>query len=308
MLNYEFYELTQEFQGAIFQAGMALQSEPLPPSDNVLLQLRRGYAESPAWFLVQAQEFDPEPLSVSRLRMRAVWSSERIVSAILDLMASEKWLNRLGDDYHLTDDGRLAIQKLTERRHKILAPLESRLSDSELAPLESLMRRVLDAGLTRQYPPGNWCLVHSRRRAPAADAPAIHKLFHYAADFNAYRDDAHMAAFQPLGVGAFVWEAFSLICQETATTAERIFNELPHRGYSRLDYAGAIQNLTQRGWIKALDDNQYVVTEAGRGIRETVEQLTDRYFYAPWSYLSADEAEELQRRLVEVKAILNKMG
>ena len=109
MLNYEFYELTQEFQGAIFQVGMALQSEPLPPSDNVLLQLRRGYAESPAWFLVQAQEFDPEPLSVSRLRTRAVWSSERIVSAILDLMASEKWLDRLGDDYYLTQDGRLMI-------------------------------------------------------------------------------------------------------------------------------------------------------------------------------------------------------
>jgi hypothetical protein len=44
MLNSAFYELTQAFQGAFFQAGMALQTEPVPQPDNILFQLRRGYA------------------------------------------------------------------------------------------------------------------------------------------------------------------------------------------------------------------------------------------------------------------------
>src|SRR5689334_1828837 len=94
LLNSDFYELTQDFQAALFQGGMALQTDNFPPAaTNPLLQLRRGYAESPAWFLVQAEEFDPEPLSVKNIRVRAVWSSERIVNAILDLMASEQWLD-----------------------------------------------------------------------------------------------------------------------------------------------------------------------------------------------------------------------
>src|SRR5262249_27689452 len=130
-LNSDFYDLTQDFQGALFQGGMALlpQSAPAPASSpNPMFQLRRGYAESPAWFLVQAEEFDPEPLSVERIRRRAVWSSERIVAALLDLMVSEKWLDRVGDEYPLTSEGRAAIQAIIERRQTILSPLITYLS------------------------------------------------------------------------------------------------------------------------------------------------------------------------------------
>jgi Helix-turn-helix family len=307
MSNSEFYELTQAFQGAIAQAGMALLPEPLPASDNVLFQLRRGYAESPAWFLVQAQEFDPEPLSVGRLRRRAVWSSERIVVALLDLMVSEKWLDRLGDDYYLTDGGRGMIQGLVERRHKIFAPLLSRLPEAEIAPLERLMRRVLDASLTAQPSPGTWCLVHSRHHAPAEDSPTIYKLFQYGADFNAWRDDAHTAAFQPLGVSAFAWEALGFIWRGTATTVQAIFDELPYRGYSRGDYALGLADLTERGWIACSSGDEYQMTDAGRGVREDAERQTDAYFYGSWDCLSADERSELQQRLVTVKALLESL-
>src|SRR4029453_8624938 len=52
-LNAAFYDLTQEAAGSIFGAMRAAQQrageqpEPPPP----LLQVQRGYAESPAWFL-----------------------------------------------------------------------------------------------------------------------------------------------------------------------------------------------------------------------------------------------------------------
>src|SRR5262249_17539374 len=107
LLNGDFYELTQDFQGALFRGGMALLPDGAPPiPSSPVFQLRRGYAESPAWFLVQAEEFDPEPLSIGRIRARAVWSSERIVAALLDLMVSESWLDRVGNEYPLTEEGR----------------------------------------------------------------------------------------------------------------------------------------------------------------------------------------------------------
>jgi DNA-binding MarR family transcriptional regulator len=309
LLNSDFYELTQDFQGALFQGGMALLENGAPPvSTNAVLQLRRGYAESPAWFLVLAQEFDPEPLSVERIRVRAVWSSERIVAALLDLMASEKWLDRVGAEYHLTDDGRAVIQGLTERRHTILAPLITHLAADEVEPLERLMRRVLDASSEHPSPPGTWSLAHSRNRMPNDDAPTVHKLFQYCADFNAYRDDSHMAAFQPLGVEAYAWEAFSHIWRGTANTAQAIFDILPHRGYSRTEFAEGLRHIAERAWIKTDDGEMYQMTDEGRKIRQEVERLTNEYFFGAWSCLSESEIEEVHQRMSDLKVKLEGMG
>jgi hypothetical protein len=125
-----FYDYTQEFQGILFQAAATLQARSGPPaqtSANPVLQIRRGYAESPGWFMVQAAEFDPEPLSVDRLRVRAVWSSPSIVQALLELLAGEKWFDRTGTDYHLTEAGRDVIRTMNSRRWTMLAFLDGAL-------------------------------------------------------------------------------------------------------------------------------------------------------------------------------------
>ncbi len=310
MLNRDFYQLTQDFQGAIFQVGYALQTAPLPPvTDSIVYQLRRGYAESPGWLLTQAQEFDPEPLSVERFRVRAVWSSERIVAGLLDLMVGEKWLDRRGEDYWLTETGRSLIQALAERRAQILDPVQEKVSYEDCIRLEGLCRRVLDASLNSAEPPGKWSLAHSRKRDPADDQPIIYKLFQYGADFNAYRDDAHMAAFKPLNVPAYEWEAFSLIWQGGANSAEGIFDQLPHRGYSRTEYMTALSDLQERSWIEAAGDNHFQVSERGRTIREETERLTDTYFYGIWSVcLREKEADELMQLMKDMKEKLEKVG
>ena len=304
LLNSDFYDLTQAFQGALFQAGIALQPTGLPPASNPLLQLRRGYAESPAWFMVQAQEFEPEPLSVECIRIRAVWSSQGIVRALLDLMASERWFDRIGEDYHLTDEGRTIIHSITERRQLILTPLIAYLGAESVEPLEALMRRALDASLAQAEPPNTWSLAHSRRRAPGDDAPTVFKLFHYCADLNAYRDDAHMTAFQPLGVEAYAWEAFGSIWCDLAHTAQGLFEALPHRGYSRTEYHEGLRDLAQRGWIGTDDGESYVITDEGRTVREAAERLTDQYFYAPWQCLMDSGVETLHSLLTNTKTML----
>ncbi len=60
------YNLMMEAQAAIFaaaSAGTASTGEASAPPP--LLQINAGWAESPGWFLVQAAEFDPEPLTVA---------------------------------------------------------------------------------------------------------------------------------------------------------------------------------------------------------------------------------------------------
>ncbi len=126
MLDEAFYELLQETGGAIFQAvadmraRLGVEDEPPPP----LLQLRGGLAESPGWYLVQAVEFAPEPLTVERLRVRDIYASERIAQALLEMMASERWLERIGDTYTLTEMGWAMSRRSRERTRSLLAGLE----------------------------------------------------------------------------------------------------------------------------------------------------------------------------------------
>src|SRR5215213_3454390 len=106
MLDATFYNLLMEAFDAIYSAGSARIPTPGEP-EPAILQLRAGLAESPGWFLIQAAEFDPEPLTVTNLRVRDIYASERIVQALLDLMASEGWLDRSAQDaYALTAKGR----------------------------------------------------------------------------------------------------------------------------------------------------------------------------------------------------------
>jgi DNA-binding MarR family transcriptional regulator len=306
MFNSAFYDLSQNLQGALYQAAMNwwTQSGQEAPtaSNNPLLAARRGYAESSNWFMVQAAEFAPDPLSVTALRQRAVWSSPSIVAALLELLASEGWFDRIGDQYHLTDEGRAIVSALVERRIKLITPLESNLPAELTSQVEALMRRVIELSLNSPTPPGKWSLEHSVRRSPPADAVNVVKIFQYCADFNAYRDDAHMAAFQPQGIEAYVWEAFSQVWQGTATTSEAIYRALNYRGYAREDFRRALDELARRGWIEAADaTGDYRVTDAGCAVRDEAERLTDQYFYAAWSSLAAGEAEELHRLMVTLK-------
>jgi hypothetical protein len=57
--------------------------------------------------------------------------------------------------------------------------------------------------------------------------------------------------------------------------------------------------LTRRGWLEpAAMANAYGVTAAGRAARALVEQLTDNYFYTPWSCLPEAQIAELRALLL----------
>ena len=302
-LDSDFYDLTQNAPGYAFFAGFirynAMLSDDdraqIPPLSHTLFQLRRGLAESPGWLLTQAEEFDPEPMTVDKLRVRAIWSSESIIGAVLGLMASEKWLDRRGDGYHLTATGR----EMIEARQRFRATAGSYfdgMGDDDLERTATLMRRVVDASLEAEDPPGAWCLRYSRRRAPAENSAPLTRIVQYAGDFNAFRDDAHMAAIRPHNVMGRTWEALAFVDDEQAKNADDLFDQLAYRGYARGDWQRSLDDLVARGWLQEANGT-YSTTADGKTVRADAEKRTDTYFYAPWSCLSEEETVELHRRL-----------
>src|SRR5262245_6980832 len=251
MLDAAPYDLMMEVSGAIYGAANVARARSGEPADPPppLLQLRAGLAESPGWFLVQAAEFDPEPLTVANVRVRDVYASERIVQALLELMAGERWLDRTEQGaYRLVEAGHGLLQRFRLRRRAIVATLQP-LPPADTARLASLLGRLIDASLGSATPPGTWCLAHSRNRAPAADAPPLVQIAQYFEDFNAFRDDAHMAAWQPQEIGGHAWEAFALVCAG-ARSIDVLFDRLIHRGYSRSEYDAALAEVALRGWLE----------------------------------------------------------
>ncbi|MEZ4656996.1 MAG: hypothetical protein R2911_05440 [Caldilineaceae bacterium] len=297
-LNATFYNFTQQVQGALYGAlfvGQNKLSEPLPTLPP-LIQVRGGYAESPGWFMVQASEFDPQPLTVANLRVRDIYASERIVAALLELLAGEQWLQRRGEAYYLTPAGRDLLATIRQRARLLLDVMEAPLPQPAMEQLESLLARIIDASLQAATPPGAWCLAHSRNRAPAADAPLFLRINQYFSDLNAFRDDAHMAAWQPLGINGHAWETFALIYAGQAASAAEVYAKLPFRGYAEEEYKAALLALTQRGWL-ANNGDTFAVTAAGEQEWTAVEKRTNGYFYAPWTTLTDAEVDEVRQLL-----------
>lgn len=294
--NAELYNLTQRTQGMIFQAAfkhhqanMTKEERANQPQPSTLMQLRRGYAESPAWMMIQVAEFHPKPLTVELFRRRAVYAAPGLSAAILEMLASEKLLDRRGKAYHLTDDGQKVLDRLLTIRVKPFADFEP-IPTANIDQLENLMSRIIESSMQSDDPPGIWCLEHSRNRAPQ-DASSLAKIIQYASDFNAFRDDAHMAAYGAHDVAGHTWEAFSYVDDAQANSVEALFDKLAYRGFSQEDWAVSLADLAKRGWVEQ-QDGVYQSTKTGKQIRSVVEAQTDAYFYAPWDCLSTDEFDE----------------
>lgn len=304
--NADLYNLTQQVQGTMYQAGQKQYLESLSdderdnqPQRPPLLNIRGGYAESVGWMMVQLREFDPEPLTVEKFRVRAVYSAPRLSQALLELIASEKWVTRVEEAYRLTDAGRQVINQLSNQRSTIFANFEPLPAD-ELDTLVDISERIFAKALQSDDAQSTWCLRYSQRRKPDENTSFINKLIHVCSDFNAWRDDTHMAAQNEQGVDGMTWEAFSFVDDGKAKIAPDLFDQLAYRGWTVDEWQRALNHLCDKGWIQG-DDDGYQSTDEGKTIRQAVETKTDELFYAPWGVLSHDEQ-------VMYIALLNKLN
>ena len=112
-------------------------------------------------------------------------------------------------------------------------------------------------------------------------------------DLLGFRDDVHIAAWQPYGVSGQVWEAFTYVWRGEAGTAAELAETLPYRNYNEAAYVAALEELVSLGWI-AEAEGKYIATEEGKVLRQQAEDATDRYFDAAWSGVSEAEVEEVR--------------
>ncbi len=251
------------------------------------------------WYgwLLAALTFEPEPISAFRLGVRNPYTSARLFNARLKKAAELGLLTPVEeeDTYCLTDLGRQAGGRIIAVAYAQMAALQP-LPTAEVEHLASLLHRWVTACLVAPEPPGKWCILHSRHLDPGDSVPTIARIDQYLSDLAAYRDDAHLAAWQAHHIEGHTWEAFTCLWREGTKTLDGLYQKLIWRGHSQEEYQQALDDLVRRGWILE-QSGEYALTDLGQEIRRASEQATDQYFYVPLWCLSQGEVEELRTLL-----------
>jgi len=291
--------LARELSGAI----------PGAVRDAVSPLVEKHGLNKPGFFflLLSARRFEPDSLSAARLAIRDPYTNPEQYENLLSELAEAGFLTPKGDgEYEFADKGRAALEEINHAFYTQLGEI-SVLSEEELVQVESLLNKVAEACLEAAEPDSKWCISTTHQGLPSQEYAPLAKIDQRLDDLNAFRDDAHLAAWKPYGVSGQSWEALTFVWRGDARTAEELTEKLPFRNRTVEANAAALAHLADRGWIEETDDG-FQVTDEGQALRQQAEEATDRCFFAPWACLSAVEMVQLHDLLTRLRNGLREMA
>jgi hypothetical protein len=130
--------------------------------------------------------------------------------------------------------------------------------------------------------------MYAALRAVPVPDDVVPRLFFAASLLREHRGDGHIAALMSEGIGGL--EAHVLYALDQGMPAHS-FGRLHHLPAAQLD--SVIDGMRARGLI---DDDGWL-SEAGRAVKQRVEELTDDLAAKPYEVLAPDEVEELMATL-----------
>ncbi len=260
------------------------------------------------WFALSlARGAHPAPFSVARFHALVPYAARESLAETLEALARLELAERVGTEaYALTGQGMEAVDAIYDSAQRSLAQVEP-LSEAEMSRLNDLLFRLVQAALAAPEPREKWAILGSRWSEPEQGAAGSVLADQYLTDLVRYRDDAHIAAWKPYGISGHAWEALTFVWRGEARTAEELAERLSARGHSMQAYAEALADLEARGWAEKTADG-YRLTKAGAALRQEAEDMTNRYFFAPWADLSTDEVVALRGLLQRLRDALQSMS
>ncbi|WP_116201610.1 SCO6745 family protein [Amycolatopsis circi] len=175
-----------------------------------------------------------------------------------------------------------------------------RIFGDELAGSPGLVRAAdLTAKAATSAPTVGRVMYAGMRTLPVPNDP-VARLWHSATMLREHRGDGHIAALVGARIGGA--EAHILSALEMDIHPPESFGRVHHLPKKRL--AAVMDGLRERGLVDA--DGHF--TEAGREVKQGIEDLTDELAAAPYEALSAAELDELVAVLEPITAKLVAAG
>jgi predicted transcriptional regulator len=237
--------------------------------------------------------YEDEAFSSHLLAPRFPYNNPQNFDNFINNTLEAGFLDKKGKGYVASDKGREAKRIVDEAFHKALGEIGDKV-ETDLGRVYELLNKAMTACLnSTDDPPGTQWITLSKSGNPG-DVSLTGKLDHIYDNFNAFRDDAHLATWKDHGVDGPTWESLTKIFQgEQISSGADLLEKMQFRGNTEEDYGQALETLVEKGWIE-LKDGKYVMTESGQTMRDEVERLTDLYFFRPWFVLNNNEVQELR--------------
>lgn len=250
-------------------------------------------------------ELGLDSFSTEEFQKRDPFSNPMQFEKVFVTLNFKGWIEPQPDDkYVVTEKARNAARRIIQAGDAFLLPFES-FTDIDLKRVAGLLRQLVQACQFASEPPHKWA-IEKRFRIVAENNPVIVQVREHLMDLFAYRDDSHISASRPhFGQAGIIWNALGSLWRKETVTAEQLAETLAFRAYEVNDYEVALQAAAQIGWAERIDTSAYRITQQGRELREQAEQLTNEYFYAPWSILIQSELDELYELLLKLRDQLN---
>jgi hypothetical protein len=258
-----------------------------------------GLIREPVGMLLHAGDIDPRPLTVAGLLACVPYYAKASFMVPMQRLAAGGWIEAAGAGYRLTSKGRAATDAMYSAARRKLASL-SPLPAADLDRLAQLLRRLLAACQASALVTDQACLAASGNAASWQEPTPMATIARALEALTNFRCDAHRAAWHPTDLDGPAWEALTWLWEGRADSAAGLqgwSEKQPHpRAFSVADYAACLATLSEHGWTEALADGRFTLTDAGRNLRQAVEDQTDANFYGPWRALSTVEIDELDLR------------
>lgn len=251
-------------------------------------------------------ELGLDSFSTEDFQKRDPFSNPMQFEKIFVTLNFKGWIQPQPDDkYQVTEKARNAARRIIQAGDAFLVPFES-FTDIDLKKLAGLLKQLVHSCQFTPEPPRKWA-IENRFRIADQNSPVIVQLREHLMDLFAYHDDSHISAARPhFGQAGIVWNVLGSLWRKEKVTVEEVAESLAFRAYEINDYEVALQAAAQLGWAERIDSpSAYRITQTGRELREQAEQLTNEYFYAPWSVLIQSELDELYDLLLKLRDQLN---
>ena len=239
----------------------------------------------------------PDPLTVERVRQRAIYTAPGKVE---DTLGSLQTAGYLDDAFVVTEVAKKGIDALLQGQREGIADVQPVAAD-KMKTLNGLLKQIctaIDTADESKHP----IYDDMRRRPTTNDLIQMEQYVRYMGYLNAYRDDCHIASWQQHPVNGHTWEIFSTLWQGDAKSQADLPDPIVNnRGWTSEETAAAFEQLVDLGWIEAAEtDGHYQLTEQGKTIRQEAEDATDQYFFAPWDTLTVDEIESIRNITTQI--------
>lgn len=244
----------------------------------------------------------PNPISVDLLSKRTPYGNSENYAKTLADAAEAGYLKADGTgSYVVSEKGANAIEESHTSFYAHINEI-SQFPADKMAKLATFLSKLVDSCAQTDFKTGRTAFDISNGGHPKVDVGTLAEVDQHLDDLNAFRDDAHIAAWTPSGVNGQVWETLSFVWNGEANTAEKLAERLPFRSYTTEDYAKALGDLEALGWVESGDDG-YAVTAAGKKVREDGEAATNSNYFLPWSVLFNADLTEMEKLLTELKKV-----